>query len=344
MSFLRPVHGTTPEVIEAVRAWLDAPAEPAPLIVETSGSTGRPKRVVLSRRAVLASAHAAHQRLGGGGTWLLTVPASYVAGLQVVVRALLAGADPVLLEDHESFAAAAAAACVAGGPAYLSLVPTQLHRLVETDPEALAGFDAVLLGGGPIDPALRRRAEDRGVRVVSTYGASETSGGCVYDGRPLDGVELDVRDGEPIRIRGDVLFDGYDGDPELTARTLVDGWFVTSDLGRIVDGRLQVLGRVDDVVISGGVNVPTPAVAARLRAHLAVDQVEVLGVADAEWGQRVVAFVVGDLSLEQARDWVSVEHPRAWAPRDLVRLDDLPLLPNGKIDRQALRRLMEEPA
>ena len=105
--------------------------------------------------------------------------------------------------------------------------------------------------------------------MVATYGSSETCGGCVYDGVPLDGVEIDVdghEDGR-IRIRGPVLFDGYDGDPELTAATLVDGWFVTSDLGRVDDGRLRVLGRVDDVVISGGVNVPTPAVARRLRAE-----------------------------------------------------------------------------
>ncbi|WP_235532671.1 AMP-binding protein [Nocardioides sp. Root140] len=338
MSVLRPVHGTAPEVFGAVRAWLDAEAEPEPLMVETSGSTGRPKRVVLSRRAVLASAHAAHERLGGSGTWLLTVPASYVAGVQVVVRALLHGAEPVVLEDHGSFAAAAT------GCRYVSLVPTQLHRLLETDAAVLAGFDAVLLGGGPVDPALRARAEEQGVRVVVTYGSSETSGGCVYDGLPLDGVELDVPEGQPIRIRGPVLFDGYDGDPELTARALVDGWFVTSDLGRIVDGRLRVLGRVDDVVITGGINVPAPAVAKRLRAHPSVQTVEVLGVPDDEWGQRLVAFVVGDLTLDEARDWVSAEHPRAWAPRGLVRLDALPHLPNGKVDRLTLRRLAEGPA
>lgn len=341
VSSLQPVRGTTPAVIEAVRAWLGAADEPEPLIVETSGSTGHPKRVMLSRRAMLASANATHERLGGPGRWLLTLPVSYVAGLQVVIRSLLAGHDPAATTDtagHRSFAQAAR------GCDYVSLVPTQLVRLLETDAEVLAGFDTVLLGGGPIDPALRSAAEGLGVHVVATYGSSETSGGCVYDGVPLDGVQLEVSDGKPIRIGGPTLFDGYAGDPGLTAEALVDGWFVTSDVGRMINGRLQVLGRVDDVVISGGVNVPTPAVAERLRAHLVVEAVEVLGVADPEWGHRVVAFVVGDLGLDAARDWVAVQHPRTWAPREVVHLSALPHLPNGKIDRMALRRLVEEPA
>ena len=152
-----------------------------------------------------------------------------------------------------------------------------------------------------------------------------------------------------IRIGGPTLFEGYDGDPGLTAASLVDGWFLTSDAGRLdEDGRLHVLGRIDDVVISGGVNVPTPAVAARLREHPDVRAAEVLGVPDEEWGHRVVAFVVvtagsagshGGWSLEAARDWVSAAHPRSWAPRDVVTLDALPLLDNGKPDRLALREL-----
>jgi O-succinylbenzoic acid--CoA ligase len=178
------------------------------------------------------------------------------------------------------------------------------------------------------------------VQVVATYGSSETAGGCVYDGHPLDGVALAIgRDGR-VRVGGPTLFEGYDGDPELTAASLVDGWFLTSDAGRLdEDGRLHVLGRIDDVVISGGVNVPTPAVAARLREHPAVAAAEVLGVPDDEWGHRVVAFVVGDLALDEARDWVAAAHPRSWAPRALVALDAIPLLGNGKPDRVRLRGL-----
>ena len=331
------MRGSTAEVVAAVREWLGAAAEPEPLIVETSGSTGAPKRVLLSRRAMVASAEATHARLGGPGAWLLALPASYVAGLQVVVRSLLAGHEPTEAGDD----VADAVSRMPAGRRYLSLVPTQLHRLLD-DPvqtQALDGLDAVLLGGGPIDPALRARAEAAGVTVVATYGSSETSGGCVYDGVPLDGVELATDHEGRIRIRGPVLFDGYDGDPGLTAQVLVDGWFVTADVGTVEDGRLRVLGRVDDVVISGGVNVPTPAVARRLRLHPAVRAVEVLGVEDDEWGHRVVAVVVGDLALDEARDWVAAELPRAWAPRDLVVVDALPMLDTGKVDRLRLREL-----
>ncbi len=318
-------------------AWLAA-GDPEPWAVETSGSTGVPKRVLLSRGAVLASVRASARRLGGSGQWLLALPASYVAGVQVVCRSLVAGHEPVLLDDHDSFASAAAA--MDSGDTFVSLVPTQLHRLLETDTESLRGFHTVLLGGGPIDPSLRRRAESAGIRVVATYGSAETAGGCIYDGYALDGVAVALgRDGR-IRIAGPTLFDGYAGDPALTAEVLVDGWFHTSDAGRFDDdGRLQVLGRVDDVIVTGGVNVPGPVVAARLREHPDVREAEVLGVPDEEWGNRVVAFVVGDLGLDEARSWVGATHHRSWAPRQVVALDAVPLLANGKPDRLRMREL-----
>jgi O-succinylbenzoic acid--CoA ligase len=337
MSTLRPVSGTTREVVELLRAWLEADGEPEPIVIETSGSTGAAKRVLLSRRAVVASAAASRDRLGGAGAWVLALPVSYVAGVNVVVRSLLAGHDPVLLEEHESLTAA--------GAPFISLVPTQLHRFISTpaDVAALRQSHTVLLGGGPIDPALRARAEDEGIHVVATYGSSETAGGCVYDGYPLDGVALDVGEDGRIRIAGPVLFDGYADDPALTAASLKDGWFLTSDVGRLHDdGRLEVLGRVDDVVISGGVNIPTPAVARRLREHPDVEQAEVIGVPDAEWGHRVVAFVVGRIGRDEARDWVAAQLPRSWAPAEVHVTEEFPLLSNGKVDRQRLRELSGE--
>lgn len=317
--------------------WLRGTDEEA-LIVETSGSTGRPKRVRLSRHAVRASIAGTERRLGGAGRWLLALPATYVAGLQVIARSLAAGAEPVLLEEHASLAEAVAT----HRPEFVSLVPTQLHRLLD-DPaqgEALRSFTTVLLGGGPIDPALRARAEAQGVRVVATYGSAETAGGCVYDGVALDGVALALEVDGRLRIAGPTLFDGYDGDPALSAEVLVDGWFRTADAARIdEDGRLHVLGRLDDMVISGGVNVPAPRVAQRLREHPDVTDAEVLGVPDQEWGQRLVAFVVGTADLASLRDWVAQVHPRSWAPRQIVGLDALPLLDNGKPDRVTLRSL-----
>ena len=322
-------------MLASLRRWNEADS-PAPLVVATSGSTGEPKRVLLSRAALRASATATADRLGGHGQWLLNLPATYVAGLQVLFRSVLAGTTPVV-QQGDSFAAAAQE--LSGERRYVSLVPTQLHRLLD-DPrsaEALRTLTTVLVGGASVPASLRDRATAAGVPVVATYGMSETCGGCVYDGVPLDGVAVATESSGRIRIAGPVLFDGYDGRPDLTDEVLHDGWFVTQDVGRLDDdGRLQVLGRVDDVVLSGGVNVPGPAVAERLRAHATVSAAEVVGVDDEEWGQRVVAFVVGDLSLDAARDWVAAVHPRAWAPREVLAVPEIPLLPNGKVDRLRL--------
>ena len=291
--------------------------------------------MVLSRDAVLASAKASAARLGGSGPWVLALPSSYVAGLNVVVRSLVAGHRPVLLGDR-----APREAVIADG--YLSLVPTQLHRWLDSadDAAALTRLAAVLVGGGPVDASLKERARDAGIRLVATYGMAETCGGCVYDGLPLDGVGLALATDGRVRLSGPTLFERYLDDAAATAEVLVDGWFHTSDAGRLdEDGRLQVLGRVDDMVVSGGVNVPAAAVAARLREHPQVRAAEVLGIADLEWGNRVVAVVVGDLDLDDARAWVGATHPRSWAPREVVVVPTLPMLANGKVDRLAVREL-----
>ena len=326
--------GVVESDIDAVEAWLAAD-HPGQAVIATSGSSGAPKRVVLSRETVLASAAASAARLGGAGPWLLALPSSYVAGLNVVVRSLVAGHRPRVLGDlslHDTVV----------DDGYVSLVPTQLHRWLGSPGEAraLSRFRAVLVGGGPIDTSLKRRASDAGIRLVATYGMAETCGGCVYDGLPLDGVGVALGADGRVRLSGPVLFDGYLDDRAATAEVLVDGWFHTADAGRLdEDGRLHVLGRLDDMVVSGGVNVPTAAVAARLREHPQVQAAEVLGVSDSEWGHRVVAVVVGDLALDEARAWVGETHPRSWAPREVVVVPELPMLANGKIDRLAVREL-----
>lgn len=331
MTTVRP-QGSVDEVVAALRGWLDGPDD-ARLVVETSGSSGLPKRVVLSRDAVLASVTGTRRRLGAEGRWVLVLPPTYVAGVQVIVRSLVAGHEPRTSWPEER-----------DEPWFTSLVPTQLHRLLD-DPDDVAALrtaHTILLGGGPIDRALRSRAEDEGLRVVSTYGSAETAGGCVYDGLPLDGVAVAIGTEGRIRISGTTLFDGYEDNVVMTAGSLVGGWYLTSDAGRIdEDGRLTVFGRLDDMVITGGLNVPAPAVAERLRRHPDIAEVEVIGVDDPEWGQRVVAFVVTVLGvdLERLRDWVEAEHPRAWAPRQVVVVDEIPRLENGKPDRMALRAM-----
>lgn len=319
MSSLRPVSGTAEEIRALLTAW-EAADDPDPLVIATSGSTGQPKRVVLSRDAMRASAHATHERLGGPGHWELTLPPTYVAGVQVLYRTIVAGRG--------------------ARRRYVSLVPTQLVRaLRDDDTPRLAGYDAVLIGGGPLDPRVRGEAERSGIRIVQTYGMSETCGGCVYDGRPLEGVEVGIGDDGEVLLRGPMLFDGYEGEPGRTAAALRDGWFHTDDLGHLDDdGRLRIEGRGDDVIISGGVKVPAGAVATMLAREPDVVAVEVVGVPDQEWGERVVAVVAATnaISLGYVRDLVQ---PHTWAPRQLVVVPELPLLPNGKPDRAALRRL-----
>ncbi len=336
VSSLHPVSGSAAEILDLLRAW-DAAVDPGPLVIATSGSTGRPKRVVLSREAMRASALATQDRLGGPGRWVLNLPPTYVAGVQVLYRSVVAGTEPLLEEGP---------AGPTHGRTYVSLVPTQLFRRLEDRAglTALARFDAVLLGGGPLAPTVRAEAEGHGIRVVQTYGMSETCGGCVYDGRPLAGVDVQVGPQEEVLLRGPVLFDGYEDDPERTASALREGWFHTGDTGRLdPDGRLRVTGRLDDIIISGGVKVPGGAVAERLRSHPSVEEAMVLGAPDEEWGQRVVAFVVlapaaGSVAPEAELRALFPE--QGWAPKEYRPIDRVPLLANGKPDRVGLEGLL----
>jgi o-succinylbenzoate---CoA ligase len=311
-----------------------------PLVVRTSGSSGEPKDVVLSHTAVLASARATLDRLGGPGHWLLALPVSGIAGIQVLVRSALAERESVVLTDHPSLRSAIDA-LDASMRRYAAVVPTQLYRWAAADElGALAELDAVLVGGAALDPDLRTVAEAAGIRLIRTYGMTETCGGCVYDGVPLNGVEVRVDDDGQVWLNGPTLFDGYVGEPREPG-----AWFATADCGRFLDdGRLQVLGRVDETIVSGGVNIPLPAVEDTLRRAAGVAAVAIVGVPDAEWGTRVVAAVVAaedaSVGLADLRDAVeSAGLARAWAPRQLFMLDELPMLPAGKVDRERLRRL-----
>jgi len=344
------------------------PGRPAALVVRTSGSTGEPRRVLLAAAALRASATATHQRLGGPGRWLLALPAHHVAGAQVIVRALLAGHPPALLDTRTGFrpdgfadAAAELSGRLPGGRRYTSLVPTQLHRVL-ADPratEALCGFDAVLVGGAATPATLLDAARAAGVSAVTTYGMSETAGGCVYDGRPLDGVRVRLGPQGRIDLAGPTLADGYLGDPAGTASAFVDGWFRTSDLGRWSNpgnggARLVVLGRADDVVTTGGESVHPAAVERVLTARPGVRAACVVGLSDPEWGQIVAAVLVLDDPgaaapdgaapvgpvLDGLADAVRAELGGPSVPRRLRVLAELPLRGVGKPDRAAVAALL----
>ena len=334
---LRPIAGGVGELIDLLRPWCEHGGEP--LVVRTSGSSGQPKDVVLSHTALLASATATHDRLGGPGQWLLALPATGVAGLQVLVRSILASEEPILAADHSSLREALGT--MTGSRQYASLVPTQLHRMaVAGELSILAGLDALLIGGASVSPPLLAQAHGAGINVVRTYGMSETCGGCVYDGVPLDRVRIRIDEDRQIHLAGPMLFDGY-GDSHESVPS--DGWFATSDLGEFdADGRLRVLGRNDDVIISGGVNVSLPAVTDALRGIPQIRDAFAIAVDDAEWGQRVVGCLVGDVAPEAVRAAIeSAGLPRTWVPRQLLVVEALPLLDGGKVDRLALRVLAE---
>ncbi|WP_283134728.1 AMP-binding protein [Rhizohabitans arisaemae] len=339
LTALRPTHLRDEDGVRPLRGGAGVPAEIA-VVIATSGSTGVPKGVQLSAHALRASAAASLARLGAtpGERWLCCLPISHVAGLQVLVRALLSGSEPIV---HEGFDPGAVAA---SGADRVSLVPTQLRRMIDLGYD-LSGFRSILLGGAPAPPGLLAEAAGRGARVVTTYGMSETCGGCVYDGLPLDGVDLDLDPLGRIRIAGEVLFSGY-RDPAAPYGAPGESpgkWFTTSDLGVFEGGRLRVLGRADHVINTGGEKVVAETVAAVLGTHPDVRDVVVVGRPDPEWGERVVAVVVprdpaAPPVLAALREHVKERLPGHAAPRELRLVDAVPSLPSGKPDLEALRR------
>jgi len=312
--------------------------------------------VELSAAALSHSARATLARLGArpGERWLLCLPPSHVAGLQVLVRSLISGTERAVAPS------ATADALAASGCAHVSVVPTQLVRLLDEPGgvAALAGFSSVLVGGAAAGAAVLDRARAAGINAVTTYGMSETCGGCVYDGIPLDGVRVRSDDEGRLRISGPVLLNRYFGRPDLTAAALVDGAdqngadqdgadqdmeFVTSDLGRVDGGRVVIRGRADDVINTGGHKVIPGEVAAALSSCPGVREVVVIGRPDPEWGERVIAVVVpvdpsDPPGLELLRIHVRGTLPRYACPSEVVLTEAIPALPSGKPDLAALKK------
>jgi o-succinylbenzoate---CoA ligase len=312
------------------------------VVIATSGSTGLPKAVELSAAALTASASASLARIGAGPgeRWLCCLPVFHIAGIGVLVRSLITGLDPVVA------ASVSPDVLAASGCAHVSLVPTQLRRLLNAG-AGPGSVKTVLLGGAAAPADLLAEARNSGWRVLTTYGMSETCGGCVYDGVPLDGVKVRLGEADSlIEISGPVLFSGYLGPrPDgLADGHLRDGWFRTADLGGWAPGgQLLVRGRADDLINTGGEKVVPGEVEAVLGTCAGVADVVVVGLPDADWGEAVTAFVVAtdaaeppdlDLLRSNVRQALSVYA----APKRLVVVPEFPLLPSGKPDRVALRR------
>jgi O-succinylbenzoic acid--CoA ligase len=321
------------------------------VVVPTSGTTGIPKGAMLTAAALTASAHATHARLGGTGRWLLALPAHHIAGLQVLVRSVVAGERPVAMPaSFEPQALVSAAKSMGAGRRYVSLVSVQLAKALR-DPaatEALAAFDAVLIGGGPMPAGMAETACAAGISVVRTYGMSETAGGCVYDGAPLDGVRVRL-DGSRIVLGGPTVAKGY-RNPAQPDPFAEPGWFRTDDVGALDGaGVLRVLGRVDDAISTGGLTVMPPLVEAVLSRHPAIADCAVFGVADDRLGQRVVAAIVVAAgatapTVAELRAHVATELDATAAPREVHVVDEVPRKGIGKVDRNMLRARFGAPA
>ena len=394
---------TLPERGSAVRVGADQPASPAQqvtealhtfstrfaelergqdapaLVVTTSGSTGTPKQTVLSASALRTSAQGTETATGtSSAQWLLALPLQYVAGAQVVARSALAGTAPVLTDsvsEGTRFTAqdfVSSAENLSAQHRLVSLVPTQLHRLLETPKgplrsetlDALRSFSAILLGGAPASTDLISTARNLALPVVRTYGSAETAGGCVYEGKPLPGVRVQIEpeatDPEApgrIWLGGPTIASGYAKDPQRTAAhffTDREGtrWYRTDDLGTLdsLTGSLTVTGRADDVLISGGIKTSAAAVATTLESHPAVREALVAGVPDARWGTAITAAVtlVAGNSARAAEladalpQLVAEKLGAASAPKLVEVLPELPALPTGKPDRRAVQALLAE--
>lgn len=350
--------GHRPPDVASASGWPSPPPQGLAVAIGTSGSTGRPKLAMLNAQALQRSAWATHQVLGGSGAWVLALPAHHIGGLQVLVRSIMAGTVPAVVDLPGGFTAAAfvdAARRLATTPAavarYTALVPTQLARLVDDRAglEALSGFDAVLVGGAVTPRGLVERAREAGVRLRLTYGASETAGGCVYDGSPLPVSRVHIDNDHHVVLGGDTVAHGYLDDPERTADAFtVDPdevrWFRTDDLGHFdADELLVIDGRADDAITTGGLKVMPGVVEDAMLRHLDdIADVVVVGLPDHEWGERLCAAVTlvdpsRDVTTRTVRARLRGILPDAALPRQVLVVPSIPSRGPGKPDRAAIR-------
>jgi O-succinylbenzoic acid--CoA ligase len=294
------------------------------IAIGTSGTTGISKEVLLTATALISSARASNKFIGAksGETWSLLLPLTHVAAVNVIVRSIELGTTPIDLRNFEGEYPKAD---------YTAIVPTQLFRALNDDQHLLSHLQsakAVLVGGAALSQTLRKQAELVGVKIVTTYGMTETCGGCVYDGTPLEGVQIEIRDGT-ICIKGPVL---------ASSISLTDGWFETKDLGQYENNQLVVSGRSDDVIISGGENLSLNAVENSLGNAFPDTQFAAFAVADPQWGQSLQLAVVGTISNDQITAHLEKDLGVFAKPKGIHRMSSLPLLGIGKIDRKSLAK------
>ncbi len=301
------------------------------LVVSTTGSSGQAKEIGLSATALLASARASNKFIGAefGNTWSLLLPLNHIAGINVLIRSLELGTTPTNLIGYEGKYPKVD---------FTAIVPTQLFRALNGDTnllEHLQGAKKVLVGGAALTSSLRSQAESSGINLIETYGSTETSGGCIYDGIPLDGVEVSIGADQRIAIKGKVL--AHDSISE-------DGWHYTSDAGHFENGKLVVDGRIDDIVITGGENVSLSAIERVLTQTFPDIELAAFAIPHPEWGQAIhLALVTDNQSLEgEIQNVLAGELGSASKIKGFHYLAELPLIGIGKVNRRALVELINE--
>lgn len=299
------------------------------LVVTTTGSSGTPKQIGLSAPALLTSARASNAFLGAefGSTWSLLLPLNHIAGINVLIRSLELGTTPTNLLSYEGKFPKVD---------YTAIVPTQLYRALNGDENLLQHLQSaksVLVGGAALNHQLRIAATEAGINVIETYGSTETSGGCIYDGVPLEGVEIALSNQGRIAIKGKVIAH------ELVSE---DGWYYTSDAGRIDNGKLIVEGRIDDIVITGGENVSLTAIERVIAQSFPDIQSAAFAVSHPEWGQSIhIALVGADSSIEdRIQETLAREINAAAKAKGFIHLQEFPLIGIGKVDKKALGGLL----
>ena len=301
------------EIIELIELLRDPSRNE--IVVYTTGSTGNEKAITLTKENLLASARASNKYLGAksGETWSLLLPTNHIAGINVLVRSFELGTDPVGIQDKAD---------------YTAIVPTQLFKALNGDSQLLAHLQnckVVLVGGAAIPENLISEAKAAGIKIITTYGSTETCGGCIYDGRPLEGIETRINKDGLLEVKGPMVF--------------ISDWYTTSDLVEIVDGQIKILGRNDDLIISGGENISIIQIERLLQEKFTRANFVAVGVPDSKWGTKLCLLSDSDISFNSISDLLRAEIGNHAVPKEYVSQNTIPLIGIGKVDRVAVQQL-----
>jgi len=319
--------------LSTIQTQAKAVSSEASLVVNTSGSTGDSKSVVLSSAALIASANASHKYLGAtpGDSWSLLLPTTHIAGLNVIIRATALGNRVIDNRNREDYVDAD----------FVSIVPTQLYKALTSDPkllEHLTAAEAVLVGGAPISEKLKKEAANKHIKIITTYGMTEMSGGCVYNQKPLDGVEVKISSAGLIQLKGPMIASGYLLANGQLQKFTSSGWFETTDLGEITNGMVKVLGRADDVIISGGEKISLSAAEESIRQILPKVEIITFAMADDLWGEKLCLASTSNIDIKELR----AKLDSILTPKEIFFFDKIPTTVLGKPDRKLALEIAKE--